>query len=135
MYYCEDCGAEFSLPKTFYESHGFTSPPYESVTVCPFCNSSSFKEIVSHCRCCGAKLSLKRFGEYCSAACKAKGEKLWQKQRNRLIYELNNPINRMIREINNYNKINGTDLSYGQYVALKFINRGKSKCLKKKKNT
>ena len=135
MYYCTDCGGEFVSPQKTYEKHGLTSPPYEVLYTCPFCGSLEFvKKQHTHCRCCGAKLK-SNATEYCSDACRNKGEKLWLKQKLRQDSEYENPINKIIRELKSYNKHNGTDYSYGQYVSKIYCKGGKKKCLKKKRNT
>lgn len=51
MYICEDCGEVFEEPKTFYESHGLDSPPYEQWSVCPNCSSTNYKEAHECSRC------------------------------------------------------------------------------------
>lgn len=136
MYYCPDCGYEFEEPEKIYETHGFNTPPYEKLTVCPMCKATSFYEKVNtHCRCCGAKL--KKGGKYCSASCQEKGERLWQKERIRRRIRQSDPLNEIIREIESYNKINKTDYSYGKYVAIvKSKEKAvKSKCVKKRKKS
>lgn len=37
MFKCIDCGRKFRTPKTQYENHGHTSPPYEEWDCCPYC--------------------------------------------------------------------------------------------------
>lgn len=37
MYKCIECGAIFTLPKLDYDTHGFISPPYEEISICPIC--------------------------------------------------------------------------------------------------
>ncbi len=134
MYYCKSCGRKFNTPQKSYETHGLSNPPYEKISICPFCNSTDFIEVAhTHCRCCGALL-IKSQSEYCSSSCKTKGEKLWQQQFEKLKTEHNSPINIILRELKEYNLKNGTDYSYGQYVSLIFMKRRNSKCSKKKSN-
>ena len=134
MYYCKVCGGKFEVPQKIYETHGFSTPPYEEFFVCPICNSPEIKEISrTHCRCCGALLSRTQ-KEYCSVSCRTKGEILWREQIKKIKRELGNPINILLRELKAYNLQNGTNYSYGQYVALKFMQRNKEKCTKKKSN-
>ena len=134
MYCCKTCGKKFNEPKKDYEKHGFKSPPYEKIYVCPFCNSTDYIEVAhTHCRCCGALL-IKTQSEYCSGSCKAKGEKLWRKQAEKLKTEYESPINVILREIKAYNLKNKTNYSYGQYVGLILSKRSAKKCAKKKSN-
>lgn len=134
MYYCKACGGKFETPQKIYETHGFFTPPYEEIYICPFCNSTAFKKIThTHCRCCGARL-IDTSKEYCSESCKNKGERLWKKQIEKFKSQLDSPINRIIREMDEFNKTNDTNYSYGQFVALKFIERKTHKCTKKKSN-
>ena len=127
MFYCNDCGGEFYSPKVLKEMHGLSSPPHETLLVCPICNGSSFYEMkLTHCRCCGAKLS-KTGSEYCSSTCRAKGEKMWLNQRLSRKALNSNPIIKKIKELEKFNKENGLNLSYGQYVALTGAKGGKRK--------
>lgn len=132
MYYCHDCGSHFEKPCKTYSTHSFTSPPYEKIYCCPSCKSESISEKnTTHCRCCGAKL---RRGavEYCSDACKNKGEKLWKKEIKRRQLSSSNPINLIMRELESYNKAHGTNYSYGQYVAIIMPEEKNKKCRTKK---
>lgn len=83
---------------------------------CPLCKSTNIHEKnLTHCRCCGAKLT--HGGEYCSEDCRIRGEEMWRRERlhRRLVNA--NPISRIIKETEAYNKAHGTDYSYGEYVA------------------
>ena len=46
MYKCCDCGAEFDVPETIYDSvpYGMGSVLYPSADVCPYCKGN-FEEI------------------------------------------------------------------------------------------
>ncbi len=135
MFYCRECGYDFEKPMKIFEMNVLCSPPYEEILVCPDCKSTDFYEKNStHCRCCGAKLS-SSCEEYCSPTCRKKGELLWQRQRKRRKLQIESSIYEIIREISNYNRINNTDYSYGQYVALVENKRSKRKCRRKKRNT
>lgn len=119
MYTCLECSFEFKNAIKITERHTLTAPPYESIYVCPNCKSGDYvKKEISHCRCCGAKLTDGK-KEYCSDSCKEKGEKLWLKEikRKQLLSDSN--IYRLVREVEEYNKNNRTKYSYGQYVAFK----------------
>lgn len=130
MYYCPECGLEFSAPKKDFETHGYNSPPFESIYCCPNCNGTSFYEkITTHCRCCGAKIGNNK-KDYCSDVCEKKGEKLWMREIKRRKMHLTHPLFSMVREVNLYNSENGTNYSYGQYIALIKPKRSK-KCTKK----
>lgn len=58
MYICNNCGCEFEIEeaKVLYETHGFDSPPFEKITVCPNCESDDFDEAL-YCDCCGEPIS------------------------------------------------------------------------------
>ena len=44
---CENCGGEFYEDefKIYTERHGFSEGPYESLPVCPYCNSTNFEGV------------------------------------------------------------------------------------------
>lgn len=44
MFKCNDCGAEFEEPRIYYETHGFSSPPFEERAECPNCGWTGFEE-------------------------------------------------------------------------------------------
>lgn len=116
MLICSDCGSQFEKPDTYRETHGFNSPPFEEKRCCPFCKSTNIHEKnLTHCRCCGAKLT--DGGEYCSEACRRRGEEMWRRQRRMRRLAKANPISRIVREVEEYNRAHGTDYSYGKYVA------------------
>lgn len=118
MYYCPDCGLEFSNAKFFSETHSLSHPPFEKIKFCPNCLGERIREkVTTHCRCCGSRLP-EKFKDYCSAACAKKGERLWKKEKAKRIKEFKNPLNVIVREVEIYNKKNKTNISYGQYVAL-----------------
>ena len=118
MYYCSDCGCEFETTAVFCETHGLTSPPFEELRCCPFCGSGNIKEkAVSYCRCCGARLGNSE-RVYCSPSCRKRGEEMRRREmkKQRLIFS--SPLFQIVREVDEYNRKNGTDYSYGQYVTL-----------------
>ncbi len=118
MFYCLNCGGEFEKADTIYHTHSLINPPFEPQDVCPYCKSDNIKtKETKHCRCCGAKITDGE-KEYCSSACKKRGEELWRREANRRIASRNSPINKILRELNEYNKENNTKYSYGQYVAI-----------------
>lgn len=118
MYYCPACSAEFEKPMLTAETHGLDTPPYEIREVCPSCKRTGFYEkTTTHCRCCGAKLP-DGTADYCSPACRAKGERLWERERRRRRLAFSSPVSQIVRELVRYNRENQTRYSYGQYVAL-----------------
>lgn len=137
MYYCKNCGFEFSEPEKTYETHAFSDTPFELIYICPNCKSGNFREKnLTHCRCCGSRLP-KGHNEYCSESCKSKGEKLWQKEFKRRNRDLKDPLKMLVRECRNYNLQHNTSYSYGQYVAIirpKLL-KEQTECVKRKKNT
>ena len=127
MYYCNDCESEFKIYKTIYEKHNLDEPPYEKSYLCPFCGGNNIKEIeFTHCRCCGRRIT-KTDKKYCSDECERKGERLWKLQNKRIKLEKANPLNVILRELNDYNKVNNSNFSYGQYVALILFNKRKKR--------
>ena len=127
MFYCTECGLEFYNAKKIYERHSLDSPPYEKILCCPNCCSHSITELkATHCRCCGIKLSSSQ-KDYCSDSCKKRGELLWKKQTENYTLLCESPLNKMVREVEEYNIKNHTNLSYGQYVAFIKYKRKKRK--------
>ena len=45
MYYCTDCKKKFFDPKIYFERHGLTTPPYEKIMLCPYCESEDIAYI------------------------------------------------------------------------------------------
>lgn len=118
MFYCKKCGYEFNRAQKRYERHGLMSPPYEKYYVCPNCGSGDFVEkVITHCRCCGARI-LGDEDIYCSERCRVRGEKLYELERKRRKIRDESPINEIVKKTKEYNKVNKTNFSYGQYVAL-----------------
>lgn len=118
MYYCTDCSAKFEYVEIVFETHGLSTPPYERVKRCPFCHGTELLEKENcHCRFCGSRLE--DSGEYCSDKCKKLGEKYYAEQTARRKLFSSSPVAAAVREIEEYNKANGTEYSYGQYFALK----------------
>lgn len=135
MFYCPECGYEFEKAVQVFESHGLTTPPFERVYRCPNCGGESFHEKTdTHCRCCGGKLPKDR-KDYCTEACANKGKRLWAMELKRRKEEFSSPLNKIVREVTAYNQLNGTNYSYGQYVALIKPKKGKKKCIAKKRNS
>lgn len=118
MYYCSDCKKEFLKPIKKYETHGLNHPPYEAFYVCPFCNSTNYNENkAKYCKCCGARLKTQQIN-YCSDKCKINYEKLKREEYKRHKKLVDSPLVKLIKEVEGFNKQNGTKYSYGQYVAL-----------------
>lgn len=118
MYYCSDCGCEFIVPEVCALTHAFSSPPFEERHCCPCCGGSNFRiKEERHCRCCGAKLP-DGAEEYCSGACRRRGEAMWSNELKRRRESAGSPLNRLIKEQTEYNLKHHTDYSYGQFTAL-----------------
>ncbi len=131
MYICLECGCEFDKPAKLTETHSLTNPPYETIYTCPKCKSTDFEtKKIRHCHCCGAKI-LNGNEEYCSEACKIKGEKLWLKEAKRKNLLYSSELFNLVRETEEYNKLNNTRLSYGEYVAFIKYKKGNDKNAKK----
>ena len=117
MYGCQDCKKEFEYVEVVFERHGLSTPPFERVKLCPFCHSANFSEIrVNHCGYCGSKL--REEGEYCSSLCRKKGMELRKKEERKREFLKNSLIAKAIAEVEEYNRANGTNYSYGQYYSL-----------------
>ena len=126
MYICTSCEREFKAPAILKERHNNSHPPFESICVCPYCQSTDYEDkTIRYCRCCGAKLSTQK-SDYCSEGCKSNGEKLWQREIDRKKLLTDSPLYKLVREIEIYNHTHKGRLSYGQYVSLF--------CRRKKKN-
>lgn len=124
MYYCTDCKKRFFDPKIYFERHDNLPPPYEKHILCPYCESEKITYLEArHCKCCGAKLPYNNKGDYCDCACKRRGEKLWRLEAKRRKERLLSPLYSAVRELEEYNKENGINMSYGKYFGLK---RGKN---------
>lgn len=116
MYYCQDCEKEFKNKKVIIETHDLSSEPYERIEVCPFCNGTNVKKKPTrYCMCCGARMSGE--GDYCSTTCRRRGEYLWAKERSQKEQWAKHPLNIAIKQVEQYNKEHGTNLSYGQFFA------------------
>ncbi len=44
MYKCESCGCKFVECDFVVETHGLSTPPYESIAVCPSCGSDNYDD-------------------------------------------------------------------------------------------
>ena len=118
MYECQDCSHRFKIPLRLCERHNLTSPPFENFDVCPACKSTNFKAVkVFHCRCCGARLPQGK-SEYCDDVCMQRGKKLWLRENARKNRILTDPLNVIVRQLEEYNRINHTKYSYGQFVGI-----------------
>ncbi len=118
MYHCTDCKERFENPLKIREGDSALCTVSSVRLYCPICKSSYIEEIENeYCRCCGRKL--KPFQkEYCSVVCMRTGEKIYKKEKEKYIHIKNSPIYKLIRELKEYNKKHGTNLSYGQYCAI-----------------
>ncbi len=124
MYICLECKYEFENPVKLQEKHGLTTPPFETICVCPKCKTTNYEKSKSEfCRCCGARLKENQT-DYCSDSCKKRGEKLWQRELKRKKLLEDNPLFQIIRENEAYNKKHEKKLSYGQFAALISRQRG-----------
>ncbi len=116
MYKCQDCQKEFRYPKRETETHSLPFGPYEQIRLCPFCNSHNFIKIEEHyCKYCGIRV--KSGKDYCSAACKKKGEAAYKRQEENKQWLHNNPISEILREVAEHNRKTGKNISYGEYVS------------------
>ncbi len=130
MYICKDCKKHFSQLKEISERHNLDNPPFEQLAVCPNCGSSAIEEERPHyCRCCGARLKSGVYG-YCNNACRKKGERMWIRQeQNKTVIE-KGALSRLVCGVKRYNAENGTNYSYGQFVAVVLPGLSKSEAKK-----
>ena len=70
MYICLECKSIFNEPEKWVETHGLSSPPYESWSGCPYCRGSYAETY--QCERCGEwiegsyiKIDDNRYCEYC----------------------------------------------------------------------
>ncbi len=118
MYECQDCSHRFENPLMLVDTHSLATPPYESYGACPACKSTFLRKVkVFHCRCCGARLPVGRT-EYCNDYCRQQGRKLWLREGNRKKRMLTDPLNVLVRRLDEYNRQNNTKYSYGQFVGI-----------------
>ena len=125
MYRCTDCKKRFRIANEYYEQRGLSSPPYERFLSCPHCNGTLEEIKEERCKCCGARLP-EGVHNYCNKTCKNRGERMWVRQSYRRRKWSQSPLARMIEAVDNYNKLNGTRYSYGQYVALIYPKEAKN---------
>ena len=52
MLICLDCGAIFEQARIVFERHGLDTPPYEKISMCPFCGGVSLRNAYP-CSICG----------------------------------------------------------------------------------
>lgn len=116
MYYCSDCRREFEFAKVYYEP---TPKGDRKLLLCPHCDSVDYEEKRGeYCSFCGRKVPY--YGQrYCSDSCKNSGEKMFLRQKEMEEKRKTSPLYKAVKEVEDYNRINGCTLSYGQYYALK----------------
>lgn len=113
-----DCGYRFEQAIAITEKHNLSSPPYETINVCPACKSENYhKQNNEYCRYCGAKLKNGAI-DYCSIRCRQRGNKVWLKQKKRKKLLVTSNVYKAVRKVDAYNRLHKTKLSYGQYTAL-----------------
>ena len=116
MFVCKNCGETFNIPKAVAERHNLSEAPFETLHFCPKCDSADLYETAGgYCRNCGRKIAKGK--EYCNDTCRKQGEALWAKQRADREKLKDDPMLKLIRQTNEYNKRHGTRLSYGQFTA------------------
>lgn len=52
MLICTECGRTFERPQEAVEQHGLDTPPYEKISMCPFCGGVSLRNAYP-CSICG----------------------------------------------------------------------------------
>ncbi len=118
MYRCQDCEKTFRYVEVVFEKHDLNSPPYERIKRCPFCKSQSFisyREL--YCGCCGAPTADGK--EYCNDSCRRVGEAMKEAEKKKAQLIRNFDVSRAIKEVEEYNRLHKTKLSYGRYFYLK----------------
>lgn len=118
MFYCLNCESEFEKAASFKESHGLSSPPYEEISCCPNCGSESIHEKWhKYCLNCGKTL-YESNSFFCSEACRKRGKEIWSKELSDRRKRRNSEINKILKELREYNALHKTNYSYGQFVAI-----------------
>ena len=116
MYECKNCKSEFSLPVIEFAKSGDIN---EVVTYCPNCMSVKIERVeAAYCACC-LKVKVPRGQKYCDKYCEKIGEELEARLRARRKKVAEFEVSKSVREVEEYNRQNGTKYSYGQYFALK----------------
>lgn len=116
MYYCSACGGEFEYARVYFEPRPKGN---ERLLLCPFCDSMDFHEKRGeYCSYCGRKVPVSG-NRFCSDSCKSAGERLFLRQKEQEEKRRKSPLYKAVTEVDNYNKLHGCTLSYGQYYALK----------------
>lgn len=52
MLICTECGRTFERPQEAVEKHGLDTPPYEKISMCPYCGGVSLRNAYP-CSICG----------------------------------------------------------------------------------
>ena len=122
MYHCQDCERKFNEGELTLETHCLATAPFERVYCCTHCGGQNYRKTSkTHCLCCGARLG-QGGQEYCNENCRIRGKKMWEGEMKRRRLNFASPLAVITREIEEYNRENKTQYSYGQYVA--FIRPG-----------
>ncbi len=120
MYRCMYCKSKFNKPEIMYETDVSGFKTGKAIAVCPVCGKREIEKSESrHCKCCGARLSDANKTDYCNAACRRRGERLWTAQEERKRKKLLSPLSQILKELEEYNKAHKTRLSYGRFIAIK----------------
>lgn len=123
MYHCNDCKRNFDYVKIVYEDRGLVGGQSEKVFLCPFCDSTSFtEEKGNYCKCCGRNLGNSK-KDYCNDSCRRGAIREAKRALEREEKKKTNKLYIALNEVKNYNDRTGSNLSYGQYFAVKGIKR------------
>ena len=118
MYKCKKCETVFNYCDMF-DSRLFPNVPYGTERqFCPTCKSTEVSHYDgTYCGCCGMPIS--HTLDYCSDACRKMAAELYEREERRRKIIQDFELSAAIREVDDYNRENGTRLSYGKYFSLK----------------
>lgn len=118
MYKCKKCETVFNYCDMF-ESRLYPTVAKGAVKqLCPACNSEDvFYYEGTYCGCCGMPIAPNL--DYCSDSCRRMAAELYEREERRRKIIQGFELTAAIREVDDYNKANGTRLSYGKYFSLK----------------
>lgn len=118
MYKCKKCETVFNYCDMF-DSRLYPNVPYGTARqFCPTCKSTEVSHYDgTYCGCCGMPISHNL--DYCSDSCRKMAAELYEREERRRKIIQDFELSAAIREVDDYNRENGTRLSYGKYFSLK----------------
>ena len=115
MYYCTDCKMFIEDPIYRTRRRGGEK---RRMALCPLCAGELIISAPEYCRYCGSRLTGEEKDGFCTDNCRRLGKKLWTKEMRRRRKIKEDPIARVLRMLDTYNREHSTKYSYGQFVSL-----------------